>query len=161
MHNAHHDDTLDAESKSIGYEVRDLRPTLIYAFGAVIALLMFFSIIIVILFQRSLERKVTPPATATAPTLVVPKTPRFAQAPQLQQNPVQDKKKIIDAAQKHLERYGLSSTEAGVERAHIPIHKAIKAIADKKAPYRQAPKPAALSANTPTTVAAPAQNTAP
>ena len=60
-------------------------------------------------------------------------------APHLQQYPREDADRYLKASAEHLTSYGVISEAQGMKTAHIPVDKAIDAVAAGKVAYRQKP----------------------
>jgi hypothetical protein len=146
---------VNPESLHEGYEVSDMRIGAILAAFAAIAIMGAAAFPICLWVINDWDQGRAPYNT----TLVSPVAQPMDQvppAPHLQQYPREDAEAYLKAQHVKLESFGVVSQAEGLKTAHIPVDKAIDAVAEGKAPYRQRPVAATL-APTVAPAAAPAE----
>lgn len=119
-----------------GYEVSDVNTKVVFIFLTGVALLTFLGIMAALIVLRGLEARpsINPiEASPLAGTFNV----TGLDGPKIQGNPRLDRELAIEAAETRLHSYGVDSLEPGMERAHIPIDRAMDLVASGKVPYRQ------------------------
>jgi len=131
------------QSVKEGYEVTDMNTRLIAYFIGGLFIMMFGSVLTIIVVLRGFDQSLAPLNTTPASALAT-EGMQVPPLPHLQQDPVGDRKAIVDANTHQINSYGVLSEEPGMERAHIPVEEAMKRVAEGKATYRQEPAPAAL-----------------
>lgn len=145
---------VNPESLHEGYEVSDMKVSAILAAFVAIGLLGAAAFPICLWVINDWDQGRAPYNT----TLVSPVAQPMDQvppAPHLQQYPREDAEAYLKEQHLKLESFGVVSQAEGMKTAHIPVEKAIDAVAEGKAPYRQRPV-AATTATTAAPAAAPA-----
>lgn len=152
------------ESLHDGYEVSDLKASLIVVVLAVVGLMgaAAFPIILWLVTHWDQTRSpydVTPKSIVSMPLDQVPPTPH------LQQWPRRDAQQHATDFNEYLNTYGIVAESDGMKTAHIPVEHAIDLVAEGKVAYRQQPviattAPAATEAPAAAPVAAPAPESA-
>lgn len=123
-------------SEKAGYETSDVNTRVVFMFLSAVALLIFLGIMISLIVLRSLEHRPATNQTEASP-LVGDPADAVRPGPNVQADPLSDRTRILDKAEARLHSYGLVSDEPGMERAHIPIERAMELVASGEAPYRQ------------------------
>jgi hypothetical protein len=127
------------ESLHEGYEVSDIHTGVISGCLVALAIIMISALFAIIIIIRGFDGGRAPLNNTEASPLQAHDV--FAPgAPQLQQDPVADKRAFVGAMKAKVESYGWVSQEPGQERAHIPVSRAIELLATGKVPYRQQPQ---------------------
>ena len=131
------------DSINEGYEVTDMNVRIISLFIVGLFVLLFGAVGAIIMVMRGFEE--SRPALNTDPASpLATADAQIPDAPHLQQYPVEDRKIINAENDAQVNGYGIVSQEQGMERAHIPVSRAMELVADGKAPYRQTPVSAQL-----------------
>ena len=121
-----------------GYETTDMKMSVIAIFLIGLGVMLTGGFVSMLLFVRALEGASRPAGMTLAPLLEA-EGAALPIEPHLQQNPLAEKEAVLEAVQEHLEQYGIVIDEAEMQRAHIPIERAMELVAAGEAPYRQAP----------------------
>lgn len=119
-----------------GYEITDMNIRLVLLSLAGLAVMTIGGFLSIIFVMRGLEGSRKPLNLTEASPLGRPAT-HVADGPILQQDPVGDKKVILEAASERLNSYGVISDTPALRRAHIPIARAIELVGTGRVPYRQ------------------------
>jgi hypothetical protein len=122
-----------------GYEVTDMNVRVITYFLIGLFAMMFGAAAAIVMVMRGFEQ--SRPALNQEPlSALATEGMQIPDEPRLQQDPVADRVAIETANYGQVSSYGRISSEAGMERVHIPIEKAMARVAAGDAPYRQTPK---------------------
>lgn len=127
------------ESLHEGYEVSDIHTGVISGCLVALAIIMISALFAIIIIMRGFDDG-RAPMNDSEPSPLQTRDSFAPDAPHLQQNPVADKRAFIANMNKNVEAYGWVSQEAGQERVHIPVSRAMALLAEGKVPYRQQPQ---------------------
>jgi len=135
---------VNPESLKEGYEVTDIKPSIIITLLAVVTLTgaAAFVIIVALINRFDETRK---PYNDTPRSPVAQPLDQVPPFPHLQQNPRADAMAYVTSSAAHLNSYGLVEETGSLKVAHIPIDAAIKKVATGELPYRSTPKIAELA----------------
>ena len=141
MHNEHQ------TSEQAGYEVSDLNPSVVVYLLSAITLVAAVSFVITIMVVRYFDES-RRGAAYNRETPVTAGIGEIDQTPQvpytLQRRPEKEREEIYGPQREFISSYGVVTDAEGVERAHIPVEKAMELLVEGKVEYRQAPTVALL-----------------
>lgn len=134
MHNEHQ------TSEQAGYEVSDLNPSVVVYLLSAITLVAALSFVITIMLVRYFDESrrgaaYDRQAPVTAGVGEIDQTPKVPYT--LQRRPEREREEIYGPQRERLGSYGVLTDAAGVERAHIPVEKAMELLIEGKVAYRQ------------------------
>jgi len=133
---------VNPESLHAGYEVSDARPSLIIIAMVAIGLMGAAAFPICFWIINDWDATASQYNTVHASPVAQP-LDQVPPAPHLQQYPREDADKYLKASAEHLNSFGVVAETGNQKTVHIPIEKAIDAVASGKASYRQKPTVAA------------------
>ncbi len=119
-----------------GYELSDINIRVVFIFLTSVALLTFLGIMAALIVLRGLEARPSINPIEVSP-LAASQVAAGFDAPKIQGNPRLERDLAIATAEARLHSYGMVSLEPEMERAHIPIDRAMELVASGKVPYRQ------------------------
>lgn len=131
------------DSIKAGYETSDMKVNIIVGSLTALLVVLIAGVAICIVIMRGFDHANTP---AVPPSALAGEVSQVPGEPRLQQDPVLEKEQILGEARARLNGYGILSDEPGVERAHIPIERAMALVASGAVPYRQEPTDATVDA---------------
>ena len=129
---------VNPESLHDGYEVSDARAGLIITAMVAIGIMGAVAFPICFWLINDWDGHRAPYNQKMASPVAQP-LDQVPPAPHLQQYPREDADRYLKASAEHLTSYGVISETQGMKTAHIPVDKAIDAVATGKVAYRQKP----------------------